>query len=36
MVQDFKKLQIWQESFDLGIDIYKSVIPNLPKEELMV
>lgn len=34
MVQDFKKLQIWKESFDLGIEIYKSVIPNLPKEEL--
>jgi four helix bundle protein len=34
MVQDFKKLRIWQESFDIGIDIYKTVIPSLPKEEI--
>jgi four helix bundle protein len=34
MVQDFKKLKIWQESFDIGLDIYKTVIPGLPKEEV--
>jgi len=33
MVQDFKNLQIWKESFDFGIEVYKTVIPKIPEKD---
>lgn len=33
MPQDFKQLQIWKESFDFGIEIYKTVIDKIPEWE---
>ena len=33
MPQDFKKLDIWKESFDLGIEIYQNVIEKIPEWE---
>jgi len=33
MVQDFKKLQIWKESFDFALEVYQTVIPNIPEKD---
>jgi four helix bundle protein len=33
MPQDFKKLEIWKESFDFGIEVYKTVIPKIPEKD---
>lgn len=33
MVQDFKQLRIWKESFDFGIEVYKTVIPKIPEKD---
>jgi four helix bundle protein len=34
MPQDFKNVEVWKLSFEYALDIYKNVIPSIPKDEL--